>query len=76
MTVIQRITTLEGKIQVMIDELALLKVQVGDSTEPLFASSLFDPIPSMTPLKELYVLLDFETGGKFYRLFCFAKLFV
>jgi DNA polymerase III alpha subunit (gram-positive type) len=68
MSVPRRIATLEGQIQGMIDEIASLKIQIGDSNEPLYPS-LFDPIPCVAAppgaveLKEVFVLLDFETGG-------------
>ena len=69
MSVVNRIATLEGQIKGMIDEIADLKIQVGDSSEPLFTPSLFDPIAfPESEVLEVFVLMDFETGGKFYYL--------
>jgi len=65
MSVVNRIATLEGQIKGMIDEIADLKIQVGDSDAQLFESSLFSTIPFSHDVKELFVLFDFETGGKF-----------
>jgi len=65
----KRIATLEGQIQGMIEEIVALKIQVGDSDEPLFPASLFDAIPGVgapagpADLKEVFVLIDLETGG-------------
>ena len=56
--VARRIASLEGQILGIIDELAALKVIATPQT----------PTPQTpTPtIDELFVLLDFETGGKYY----------
>jgi len=65
----KRIATLEGQILGMIDEIAALKIKVGDSDEPLFDPALFGAIPGVgapaAVLEEVFVLYDFETGGTF-----------
>ena len=80
MNVSARITTLELQIQQMVNEVADLKIQVGDSDTPLFDASLFGAIPGFgkpvsEELKEVFVLFDFETGGTFYDLGFFVEVF-
>ena len=78
MSVSERIATLELQIREMVSEISSLKIQVGDSDVPLFDASLFGAIPGVgipasPALKEVFVLFDFETGGKFYDLEFFLE---
>ena len=80
MNVSARIATLELQIQQMVNEVADLKIQVGDSAAPLFDASLFGAIPGVgipasPAIKEVFVLFDFETGGTFYDLGFFVEVF-
>jgi len=78
----KRIAEIEGKIEGLIEELAELKLVVNlpprmSLPPPALPMSIFNTYVQQKPdLKELFVLMDFETGGKFYRLFfCFTKLY-
>ena len=65
--VARRIASLEGQILGIIDELAALKVIANQPN-----ATPQTPTPT---IDELFVLLDFETGGKYDTWFCFAKLY-
>jgi len=71
----RRIAVLEGTIEGMIAELAELKLAANVPPKvslppPALPMTIFNTYHQQKPdLKELFVLMDFETGGKFYRLF-------
>ena len=67
----RRIAVIEGTIEGLIAELAELKVAANIPPKlclppPALPLSVFKTIRNKQPeLKELFVLMDFETGGKF-----------
>ena len=68
MDIVRRIAVLEGQIEEMVSELARLKVATttASSPPPALPIDIFYPNGEQKPdLKELFVLFDFETGGKF-----------
>ena len=60
-----RIAMMEGTIEGLVNELAQLKFDAGMVTETVPTELFYEMKEPPVELKELFVLMDFETGGTF-----------